>query len=797
MIEHDPGQSLFHLRGAHASYVIQVLPTGQLVNLHWGVRLGRPAVSGLRRDPLIGYGNTTALDAAHTQLSLDLECLEASPWGRGDYRRPSLLVERPDGDRGSDFRFAGYRLHAGAPVLDGLPSPYADDPAAAETLEIDLDDAAHGLRLTLVYTLFAACDAVVRSVRLENRGAEPVRIYEIASCILDFDRSDLLLTSLDGAWIREHQRHRAPLRPGIVELSSIKGTSGSSHDPFIMLEAPDATEERGDCWGFSLVYSGNHLCSVEQSPHGLARIRLGINPLGFSWQLEPGARFQSPAAVLAYSPDGPGGLSRCLHGFVRRHIVRGPWRDRPRPVLVNSWEASYFKFNEASLVSQAKAAKALGVELFVMDDGWFGKRDDDTSSLGDWRPDPRKLPGGLARLARKIRSLGLDFGLWLEPEMISVDSDLYRAHPDWLVRSPGHEPSPGRNQHFLDLSRAEVRDHLVAAIGGVLGSAEISYVKWDMNRNMADWFSPGLPTDRQGEFVHRYFLGLYDILKRLTEAHPGVLFESCASGGNRFDYGMLCYMQQIWTSDDSDAVERLEIQHGASLFAPPSVLGAHVSAVPNHQVMRWTPLETRFNVAAFGLLGYELDLRKLSAVEKKTVARQIAWYKEWREVLQFGRLHRLLDPATGRDCAWLALEPDGARGVLGWFQKLATPNRLPGRLRLAGLAPDTVYAIANRPQFVDLREYGDLVNQMLPVRIKMNGVIHNLLADNYLLPQETTADELPGDQLMSRGLRLPRQFHGAGMADDIALVGDFGSRLFELRRRAGTGASAAAGEARA
>ena len=431
----------------------------------------------------------------------------------------------------------------------------------------------------------------------------------------------------------------------------------------------------------------------------------------------------------------------------------------------------------------ARSARAVGVELFVLDDGWFGKRNDDTSSLGDWQVNRRKLPGGLAGLARKIQAIGLDLGLWLEPEMISVDSDLYRQHPDWLVRSPSHEPAPGRNQFYLDLSRPEVGDWLVGTLTEVLSSASIHYVKWDMNRHMADWYSPSLAAERQGEFVHRYFLGLYGVMSRITQAFPDILFESCASGGNRTDYGMLCCMPQVWLSDDSDAVERLGIQHGASLFLPPSVMGAHVSAVPNHQVLRDTPLESRFNVAAFGLLGYELDLRRLSPVEKKIVRRQIAWYQEWREVLQFGIFYRLIDPGTGRQAAWLVLTADGSRGVLGWFQKLAAPNQLADRVRLQGLEEMASYQVQNRPQFVDIRQYGDLINQMIPIRLKMHGVLHNLVADHYLHELERTDETVGGDQLMSRGFMLKRQFYGTGMAENVAIVGDFGSRLFELRRQ--------------
>ena len=493
------------------------------------------------------------------------------------------------------------------------------------------------------------------------------------------------------------------MTPGRQSISSNRGISSAANNPFVALRRPRTTEDHGEALGVALVYSGNFLAEVEVEPYGTARLRIGINPEAFAWALEPGATFQAPEAVLVWTADGLGAMSDAFHRLFRERLARGHWRDRPRPVLVNNWEGTYFDFDEERLVAIATVAHDLGIELFVLDDGWFGRRDDDTTSLGDWVVDRRKLPGGLDGLARRITGLGLGFGLWIEPEMVSERSELFGAHPDWAIGVPGRPRTEGRQQLVLDLGRPEVVDHLEGVLAAVLGSAPITYVKWDMNRWISEPWSAALPADRQGEFFHRYVLGLYELYRRLTTAFPDILFESCASGGERFDAGMLAFAPQAWTSDDTDAIERLSIQWGTSLAYPPSAMGAHVSAAPNHQTGRLAPLATRAAVAFFGVLGYELDTTALSAAERDEIRGQIAFYREHRDVLQRGRFVRLRSPfeGDGNTTAWMAVADDRATAIVGLYRVLNQPAPAVDRIRLRGLDPERDYRVSVWPSADD------------------------------------------------------------------------------------------------
>jgi alpha-galactosidase len=508
---------------------------------------------------------------------------------------------------------------------------------------------------------------------------------------------------------------------------------------------------------------------------------MGINSFDFSWNLAPNTEFVTPEAVLTYSDGGLTRMSQNLHELVKRHIVPLPWQDKDRPILVNNWEATTFDFTEAKLLRLARTAKKLGIELFVLDDGWFGKRNNDLSSLGDWTVNRKKLPSGIDGLAAKINKIGLDFGLWVEPEMVNPDSDLYRARPDWAIQLPNRKPSLGRNQLILDLSRPEVREYLFGVLSILLKEANIRYVKWDMNRNFSDLFSGILDAGHQGEFSHRYVLGLYDLLGKLTSDFPEVLFESCASGGNRFDLGMLYYMPQTWTSDDTDGIERLFIQYGTSMAYPPSTMGAHVSAVPNMQTLRNTPLETRFNTAIFGLLGYELDLTRCTAFEKTVIKKQVAFYKEHRHLLQFGRFSRLRNPFEGNQCVWMVSSPTGDEAVVGVYQLMAKPNGPAEKIPVQGLDPQWNYRVGNRRQYFNLRTFGDLVRHALPIRLSANGFLFNALANHYLMPSETDDIPMEGDLLNRFGFVPKQKFIGSGYTDQIRLMGDFGSRVYHIR----------------
>ena len=559
-------------------------------------------------------------------------------------------------------------------------------------LTITLRDKFYRQRLELIYVTWDDCDVITRSARLTNESDDVERVDRLMSMQFDmrmYQEYDMI--HFGGAWAREMHRSVHPVRQGRVSVSSSTGTSGSRANPFFMVVEHGSSEEHGECYGFNLIYSGDHMESCEQNSYGRMRILSGINPEGFSFALEPGQSFQSPEAVMTYSDSGFGGVSSHMHAFVRRHIVRGHWADRERPVLLNSWEAAYFDINEKKLLKLAKEAKKCGIELFVMDDGWFGHRDNDTSSLGDWQENRSKLPGGVKQLADKINALGLDFGIWVEPEMVNEDSDLYREHPDWALKIPGRAMNRSRHQLNLDITRKEVREHIMNQIFKVLDACKADYVKWDMNRSITECYSSKLPSDRQGEVFHRYILGVYDLYERLTNEFPEVLFESCASGGGRFDPGMLYYAPQGWTSDDSDAIERLKIQYGTSMCYPLSSMGSHVSVVPNHQVFRNTPLHTRANVAYFGTFGYELDLNKLTEEEIKEVKEQITFMKEYREVLQFGTFYRLKSPFEGNETVWMVTNEDRTLAIVGYYRVLNGVNQPYSRVRLQGLNPDMIY----------------------------------------------------------------------------------------------------------
>jgi alpha-galactosidase len=689
-ISWDARSQQLHLRSESVSYVMQVLDNGWLGHLYFGRPLAEAgSYSYLAPESFTGFSNRLG----------DPIALEFPTGGSGDFRVPALVVEQADGSTVLDLRYKGHRLIPGKPALDGLPSTYVEVGGEAETLEITLADSVTDLEVQLRYSVYRNRPVVIRGVRLVNRGKAPLIVRGVMSASLDLSDPDWTLITLNGDWARERQIDRRPLRPGRQSVASTRGVSSPQHNPFIALARPGTTEDRGEVIGLSLAYSGNFLAEVDVESYGTCRARIGINPEGFSWLLDAGASFDTPEAILVHSDGGLDEMSQAYHDLFRTRMARGTWRDKPRPILINNWEATYFDFDEPKLLEIASSARELGIELFVLDDGWFGRRDDDTTSLGDWQVDRRKLPGGLESLAGKIEAMGMRFGLWIEPEMISRASKLYEAHPEWEVGIPSRPRTEMRNQYVLDMSRPEVVDYLFGVLSGVLGSAPISYVKWDMNRYLTEPFTPTLPAWRQGEFFHRYVLGVYALYDRLTKAFPGILFESCSSGGARFDPGILAFAPQGWTSDNTDAIDRLRIQYGTSLVYPLSSMGAHVSAAPNHQIGRVVPLTTRALVAFFGDFGYELDPSRLTQEERAAVAEQVTFYKRWREVIQFGRFHRLLSPFENdaNEAAWIAVSPDRKRALAAWYQILNRANVGPRRLRLRGLDPAASYRVSVWP----------------------------------------------------------------------------------------------------
>lgn len=773
---------MIRLDSKNTTYIIRITETGHLENIYYGRKLKQDAyVEALVQPREIAVGTGVAYSEKNPLMFLETACLETSTPGKGDYRSPAVVVEYGKGLQTLDFVYKAHRIVKGKPSrFEHFAESYASEEEAT-TLEIKLEDKVVPIALQLNYTVFSNCDTIARSCTLTNKTGSSVMIRNIASLQMDFADTDWNVVSFDGAWARERIISRQALRPGKLEFSSTTGVSSASHNPCVFLERPNCSLNHGDCYAFNLVYSGNHREVIEASPYGYTRFQTGINPETFSWKLFAGQSFTTPEAVMTFSCLGNNGASANFHSFINNHIVRGNWKFRERPVLCNNWEATYFNFTEAKLLDLAKCAKDLGVELFVLDDGWFGTRDDDTSSLGDWNVNARKLSGGLSKLSAKIHKLGLLFGLWVEPEMISKRSLLFEKHPDWRVSIPGREPSVGRNQYILDYTRKEVRDYIVDAMSEVFSLGSVDYVKWDMNRTFSDFYSASL--NNMGEFSHRYVCGLYEVFDRLVSAFPNVLFEGCASGGNRFDLGILCYMPQIWTSDDTDVYCRTYIQNGTSYGYPIATMGAHVSASPNHQTLRRSDIESRFNVAAFGIFGYEMDLTALSAQQKAIVKGQIEFYKSHRSLLQFGRFFRLEEPeGDGGNTKWVVANSDFSEILVLDFQALNKPNSGQEVLRIPFARPDYDYEVFARQQKISLEVFGSLINMISPVNLSSDGKVKKILDENYLLKSEEEHHIVSGDVLAYGGIKLSPQFGGTGFNGKVRVLGDFGSRLYYIAR---------------
>ncbi len=681
----DASGRQFQLDTGGSSYRIEALAEGYLAHWYWGPQVrARP---GLDRRTLLrhrAFSPNVMVD--RDDFSLDVLPQEYPSWGRGDYRLPAYQVRQANGSAVTDLHFAGYRRLQGKPYAQtGLPQLVASSDHDAETLVITLVDAVAQLEVELFYTIFTELSAVVRSARFRNRGGDSIHLERALSASVDLPSANWEWLRLTGAWGRERHIARTPLGAGLQAISSRRGASSHQANPFLALVEPGATETQGWVYAMNLVYSGNFFAGAEVDQFDTARMAIGINPSLFQWQILPGEHFITPEAVLVFSDQGLGKMSETFHRLYRRYLGPEATRTRERPIVLNNWEATYFAFDEAKLLELATVAADLGVETLVLDDGWFGDRRDDRRALGDWTVNREKLPHGLTGLAERIHAQGLGFGLWVEPEMVSVESALYRQHPDWCLAVPDRSRSEGRHQLVLDLSRVEIGDWIIGWMSEILATGAVDYIKWDMNRHMTEVGSAGLPPDRQAETAHRYMLGLYRVLDTLTTKFPHVLFEGCSGGGGRFDPGMLYYMPQTWTSDDSDAMERLTIQYGTSLVYPPVAMTAHVSAVPNHQVGRRTPMAARGWVAMSATFGYELDVTRLTAEERDQVRRQIVQYKRFRRLVQFGDFYRLLDPHRENAAAWMFVSPDRGDALVIWVNRLAEPAGPVHWLLLRGL----------------------------------------------------------------------------------------------------------------
>lgn len=725
----------FHLYNNEISYIFCILRNGQPGQIYYGRKIkDRESFQHLieysMRDmaPCTYEGDRT--------FSMEYLKQEYPSYGHGDMREPAYEILQEDGSRITEFTFEDYVILKGKRKLEGLPAVYTESDEEAETLEIYLRDRVMNTKMILSYTIFENLPVIIRNTRFVHEGESSIVLERAMSLNLDLPDDRYEMVELTGAWARERYVKTAPLHEGIQAIYSMRGHSSHQFNPFFALKRPETTEDAGEAIGISLVYSGNFLGQTAVDTFGVARAMIGIHPEGFSWTLKKGETFQTPEAVLVYSGEGLGKMSRTFHRLYRKRLARGYWRDRVRPVVINNWEATFMNFTEEKILKFAETARQLGVEMMVLDDGWFGHRDDDTSSLGDWYPDLKKLPQGIRGLAEKIENMGMKFGLWIEPEMVNKDSRLYEEHPDWVIRVPYREACHGRNQFVLDFSKEEVVDYIGDQISGILRNAPVSYIKWDMNRSISEAFSQGRKAEEQGKLFHRHILGVYRLYERLTSEFPEVLFESCASGGARFDPGMLYYAPQCWTSDNTDAVERLRIQYGTSFVYPLSSMGCHVSETPNQQTFRNTPLSTRAETAYFGCFGYEMDLDTLTEEEKEEVKEQIQYYKRIRKLIMEGTFYRLISPFEGDEAAWIVVSEDKRHALAGYYRMRQPANAPLKRLTLKGLDPDVRYQI---------RE---------------------------------TGLEAYGDELMRAGMAISD--YASGIREKKERQGDYQSRLFEL-----------------
>ena len=762
----DKENQIFILETKHTTYLIGVSETKHLLHLYYGEKLdliGRQ--EDYLKQPKISLGSSTNYEDSKS-FSLNNVPLEAPTYGKGDYREPMLHLEDASGYRSMDFLYEGHE------VVEQLHFEHLPQVQKQQTLKIILKEKTQNITLNLYYTPLVEENCLVRNAVLENTTESSFTIDRMLSMNIDFTTSTFDLLTLDGAWIRERHIHRHPLRYGVHKIDSKKGVSSSDHNPFFALLDQDANQHFGNVYGFNLIYSGNFEANLEVSPHDLLRVNLGINSFDFKWILESKESFVTPEAVLTYSSQGLNGMRQNMHQFVKKYITKN---DVERPIKLNNWEATYFDFNEKKILAIAKQAKKLGIECFCLDDGWFGKRDDDTTSLGDWQADKRKLPKGLERLSRKIKKMDLKFGLWVEPEMVNPKSNLYESHPDWVIAHPSITPSLGRNQLMLDLSKQSVVDHLYATLKDLFESANVDYVKWDHNRNISDVYSQKKPKEAQGKLAHQYVLGLYQLLEKLKQTFPNILFESCSSGGNRYDLGMLYYMPQTWTSDNTDAYERLKIQQGTALAYPLQSISNHVSDDVSHQVLRHTPLETRFNVACFGILGYELDLRKRSRFDIKVMQAQIKFYKHYKSLFQTGTFYDLSQP---NNYVYMVVNGSKTTAIIGVFEGLTKPNPGHEKIKVKGLDLNKTYRVKNRVQYENIKRFGALTKHSLPINFKPHGALFNWISNWYRYEVERFEVVLSGKQLMYQGLVLPPKFTGTGHHEGMRLMPDFSSRLY-------------------
>lgn len=684
-ISFNSEKKIFKLDSLNSTYAFQVFDEGYLIHLYYGAKIPDDNLESMYYHGRFASFSPSNEKVANKDFSPDMSPMEYSCEGAGDFRVSALAILNSDGNNVTDIRYTGHKIFNGKPEIKGLPSLYLNNENEAQTLEVYTEDKTTGAKITLIYTVFEDYSVITRSVVVENTSEKPFDIERVYSCCVEFPQMNYNMMHLYGKWLKERSLQIRHLAHGIQSIVSKRGSSSHYHNPFVALADDKATEDYGEVYGFNLVYSSNFSAEIEVDSSNSTRLIMGINPESFGWHLEKNEKFFSPEVVMVYSNEGIGGMSRTFHDIYRNNLIRGYWKNRKRPILINSWEACYFDFDDDKIVSFAERAKEMGIEMLVMDDGWFGERNDDTSSLGDWFVNEKKLKGGLGSLIERIRALGLKFGIWYEPEMISPESQLFKEHPDWCVHVPNRDKSIARQQYVIDMSRKDVRDNIFNQIYGLLSKYPVDYLKWDFNRNITEAGSALLPPERQKEFFHRFILGTYELMGRITKAFPEMLLENCSGGGGRFDPGMLSFSPQIWCSDNTDPIERLTIQFGSSMCYPDLCMGAHVSACDR------TNIDTRANVALWGTFGYELDPNKMSEEDKEAVKKQIKKYHKFYDIIHSGDLYRIISPFENHYRAvWQFVSKDKNKTVLTSVV-MRKPESPAFFVRLKGLDPNKYY----------------------------------------------------------------------------------------------------------
>lgn len=690
LITFDEATQSFHLKNNSISYVMSVEEGNVLSHIYFGKKINH--YSGFFKYPRLDRGFSGNLpNSLDRTYSKDTLPQEFSGNNTGDYRVPAVIIKSESGARTTDFRYVSYEIINGKPSIKGLPHSYVIDENEAQTLIIKMEDATLNATIELSYTIYANRSVIARHTTINNNSTAAFDIEKLASLQVDLPKQNMEVISLPGAHVRERQIERQLVKHGVTQFESRRGSSSHFMNPFIALANPNTTEFQGDVIGFQLVYSGNHQFTLERDYQDQTRVVIGINEYNFDWQLKPQEVFETPEVLMVYSDKGLNGMSDTYAKLLRERVARGRYQYAERPIVINNWEATYFEFDEKKIQGILDQAAPLGVEMFVLDDGWFGHRDDDNSSLGDWFEHANKLKGGLRDVANRVHDKKMKFGLWFEPEMISEESQLYREHPDYALQVPNRGKTPSRNQYVLDFSRQEIVNNIFNQMTKILDAVDIDYIKWDMNRNMSEVYSMAYAAEQQGEISHRYILGLYDLMNRLTTRYPKILFEGCSGGGGRFDAGVLYYMPQSWTSDNTDAFARLKIQYGTSLAFPISSMTAHVSAVPNHQTGRSTSLKMRGDVAMSGVFGYELNLGEMEDGEKSEVVNQITFYKKYRQLLQYGDFTRLKSPFESNYTAWQFTSPEKDIAILFRYTGLAEAQAEFTTTQMANLNPEMIY----------------------------------------------------------------------------------------------------------